>query len=513
MNATLELPPLTQLLQEHRDVIIGEWANHVHNIPDSTYQSYPLTDVAQWSAEGLDAIIESIASGSTQTLEGYLREIVFSRLQEGFSIYEVTEALLLAKEAITPSIFNAYPGGSPEALAATQQLDSCLRYMVSYFGLLFSETMHDQLLEETNQRLVESESIKRTMTALLQKLTLDEVLEIVCSEARQLTNASGTAVLLLEEEWLQVTFSIGRPKPALDRLPVAQSLAGIAVQRGQPLLVNDPTKQIQAYHRNPNLQSLLVVPLFIEGTSIGVIDVVNKPGGFEDDDIRILNLFATQAAIAIKSARLRQQAGQLALVNERQRLARDLHDSVTQLMYGISLFADASQKALAGNKIEKAIENLGELRKMTREAMLEMRLLVFELHPPILEEEGLVTALQTRLDSVEARSGIHTEYHVVGERRLPLEIESELYRIAQEALTNVVKHAKADEISLTLNFKKGRFQLIIEDNGIGFDPGDADKGRGMGLRGMQERVQRLNGILNIDSTKDDGTIIQVTVEV
>jgi len=121
--------------------------------------------------------------------------------------------------------------------------------MIRHFGILFSEATHRQLLDETNQRLNESESIKRTMMALLQKLTLDEVLEIVCSEARQLMNATGSAILLLEDEWLRVTFSTGNPLPVLERLPVTDSLAGIAVAKGQPLLFNDPAGQKQAYHR------------------------------------------------------------------------------------------------------------------------------------------------------------------------------------------------------------------------------------------------------------------------
>ena len=138
-------------------------------------------------------------------------------------------------------------------------------------------------------------------------------------------------------------------------------------------------------------------------------------------------------------------------------------------MYSLSLYADATQKALQGKKVDKALDNLDELQKMVREAMLDMRLLIFELHPPILQKEGLATALRTRLESVEARSGIHTEYNVLDERRLPLEIETELYRIVQEALTNVVKHAKADHVSVSMHYYQDKFKLKVQDNGIGFD--------------------------------------------
>ena len=326
MLCDLMMPELATLLQSHKDEIILGWVKRVHEIRDSSYQQYALQELKKVASEGLDAIITSFSSGSPQALEVYLNEIAFSRLEAGFNIYEVTEALLLAKEAILPILWHSFPKDSPDLMEMIAKVDRSLRYMTSYFGYLFSEATHRQLLDETNKRLGESESIKRTMAALLQKLTLDEVLEIVCSEAKNLTNATGSAVLLKEDDWLQVTFSNGNPLPAVERLPLDDLVAGFVIIKGQSILANDPTNQMQAYHRNPDLHSLLVIPLYIEGNSIGVIDVVNKPGGFTNEDVRIMGLFADQAAIAIENARLHQQAEQLAVVRERQRLARDLHD-------------------------------------------------------------------------------------------------------------------------------------------------------------------------------------------
>jgi signal transduction histidine kinase len=511
-----KMPKLVALLQGHENEIAAAWAKKVHSISSSQYQQYSPEEATQWTAQGLTAIIESFRLGSLQVLEEYLNGIAYTRLQEGFPIYEVTEGLLLAKEAILPVILGFYPADSQKAIEALNQLDICLRYMVGYFGTIYSKSLHNQLVNESHKRLAESESIQRTMAALLQKLNLDEVLEIVCSEARKLTQATGSAVLLLEDEWLRVTLSTGNPLPALERIPVVDSLAGLSMEQGKPFLVNDtsdPSNQIQAYHRNPDLLSLLVVPLFAEGTSIGVIDVINKPGGFSKDDMRIMGLFADQAAIAIENARLHQQAEQLAVVKERERIARDLHDSVTQTLYSLSLYVDATQKALQGKKTDKAQKHVHELRKLAREAMLDMRLLIFELHPPILQKEGLAVALKTRLESVEARSGIHTEYQVISERRLPLAIETELYRIAQEALTNVVRHSQADSVNVTLYFGEDRFKMKVQDNGIGFDPEKADEGGGMGLRGIRERVQRMNGKLHVESTPQKGAIIVVTVRI
>ena len=157
------------------------------------------------------------------------------------------------------------------------------------------------------------------------------------------------------------------------------------------------------------------MPLLLNDEVIGTLHVVNKPNGFTADDMRLLGLFAEQAAIAIVNARLHEQAKQLAVVKERQRLARELHDSVTQVLYSILLYADATRLALAANKQAEATENLQELRTLARQAMADMRLLLFRLHPPVLEDEGLVAALQARLETIETRAGLQVDLQVEGE--------------------------------------------------------------------------------------------------
>lgn len=369
--------------------------------------------------------------------------------------------------------------------------------------------------EQTALLLNASESLQRVTTALLQHLTtLDDVLAIVCAEACRLTGAGGSAVLLLADETgLQVKSSCGTPLPVFQRLSLADSFAGMAVKQKEPLLLNDPQSQIQAYQHNPALKTLLAVPLCVDETFLGVLDVVNKPGGFMEADIQLMRLFADQAAISIEHAQLHQQAEKLAVIEERQRLARELHDSVTQAIYSVTLYADAARMALAAGKQDVAAEHLQELRSMAREAMLDMRLLIFELHPPILEKEGLAIAVQTRLETVEARSGLQSVFHVEGqESRLPLAIEEDLYRIVQEALNNAVKHAKAQQVTVSLRFGDHHFGLEVSDDGVGFDLTHTRKSGGVGLRGIEERVQRIGGQLVMDSAPDKGTILKVEVD-
>jgi signal transduction histidine kinase len=282
--------------------------------------------------------------------------------------------------------------------------------------------------------------------------------------------------------------------------------------QGKPLLLNNPTSEIQAYHRNPNLKTLLAVPLNVDGLILGALDVVNKPGGFTNEDIQVLQLFADQAAVAIEHAQLYQQAEKLVVLEERQRLARELHDSVTQSIYSINLYAEATRMALSAGKTGVAAENLRELRSLAREALLDMRMLIFELHQPTWEEEGLANALQSRLEAVEARSGLQTEFHVKGEMRLSTSAEEELYRIAQEALTNAVKHAKAQKLIVRLNAEPNLFYLEVQDDGLGFDLAESRQSGGLGLQSIEERVLKVNGKLTIESPIGKGTTLRVEVK-
>jgi signal transduction histidine kinase len=371
-----------------------------------------------------------------------------------------------------------------------------------------------QLYETTRRRLAEMESLQRVTTALLQELTLEEILEMICFEAQQLTSAQGSTVLLLEDEaHLRIAQHAGDPLPTSDRLPTEGTLAGQAMIRRTPLLINDVESLAQAYDSVPGLENLLVVPLSAGSSTIGVLDIVNKPGGFTPEDAQVMSLFADQVALAIDSASLHQQAEQLAVIKERQRLARELHDSVTQALYSVTLYAEATRMALSAGKGDVARENLRELQIMAREAMIDMRVLIFELHPPVLEEEGLVAALQARLASVESRAGLQTEIRVEGERRLPLPVEEELFWIAMEAFNNVIKHAGAQRVEVSLRFTDGCVRLEIADDGQGFDPARVRESGGMGLKGIEDRVQRIHGQLELTSASGQGTALRVVAAV
>jgi signal transduction histidine kinase len=301
----------------------------------------------------------------------------------------------------------------------------------------------------------------------------------------------------------------------VERLPVDGSLAGLVMRKGSPMLLNDPAPVGQAlvYEWPQDLTALLAVPLHGNGAVIGVLDVVNKPGGFTDEDVRVMSIFANQAAMAIEHARLQRQAEQLAVMQERERMARELHDSVAQSLYSVNLYANAAALALAAGKSETVTGYLQELQETAQEGMRDMRLLIFQLHPPELETEGLTAVLQARLAAVEARAGLQIDFRVEGERRLPIAIEGDLYWIAQEALTNVLKHAQARHVTVRLQYASASICLEVSDDGVGFDPlaiPPAGQG-GVGLRSITERTARLGGTLSYVSRPGEGTQVKVEV--
>ncbi len=200
-----------------------------------------------------------------------------------------------------------------------------------------------------------------------------------------------------------------------------------------------------------------------------------------------------------------------AALAERQRLARELHDSVTQTLYGIDLFAGATQQALSAGKTKEVIGNVRQIQELSQNALGDMRLLIYELQPQIIEEEGLVTALQERLDLVESRSGLSTSIRVVDERPLDTSIEIELYSIATEALNNSLKHSKAEHVGVILEYRLDSVCLTVQDDGIGFEHKNPGVTKGFGLRNIEERAARIGGSISLDSSPGAGTTVKVEV--
>jgi signal transduction histidine kinase len=206
---------------------------------------------------------------------------------------------------------------------------------------------------------------------------------------------------------------------------------------------------------------------------------------------------------------LREQAGALAASAERAHLARELHDSVTQALFSMGLIA-RSIEVLMERDPAAAKARLADLRGLQGDALAEMRSLIFELRPGSLEREGLASALRTHVAAVEGRLGLPILLDVADDERLPLAVEDALYRIAQEALHNIVKHARAQTVRIELGRDGDAVVLRIIDDGVGFDPADVPSGH-LGLAGMRARAERFGGHLELRAAPGRGTEIQVDI--
>jgi len=376
-----------------------------------------------------------------------------------------------------------------------------------------------------NALLYESERVRRRQADTLLQVTsvvgstldLDEVLARILDQLHRVVEYDSALVQLLQEGRLQVIAARGfanvQQLLGMD-LSLTETPNHKVVMSGQPLNVRDAPAQYPVLRRPPfhQVRSWLGVPLRVQERVIGMISVGRRqPGGFAEEQVRLTNAFADQAALALENARLYQQAEQLAVMEERSRLARELHDSVTQAIYSLTLFAEVGRRAAEADNKEQTVDYLTRLGQVAQQALREMRLLVYELRMPALETEGLVQALQQRLDAVEKRAGVEARLLVEGQVELPALVEEGLYRIAQEALNNALKHAEASLVTVSIKTDGERVELEVMDNGRAFDPDKPANAGGMGLDTMRERAERLDGSLTITSRPGEGTRVKAGV--
>lgn len=273
-----------------------------------------------------------------------------------------------------------------------------------------------------------------------------------------------------------------------------------------PLVTTDLAAMplLPAAFRLVGFRTYLGAQIEIEGRTEGILSCYRYTDrGYGIDEIALVTALAQQLGIMLESQRLRQNAQAMAVLEERQRLARDLHDSVTQSLYSLSLFSRAGREAAEDGDTARLTYSLIELERNTLHALREMRLLLYELRPADLQHEGLVRAILLRLDTVERRVGLQMDVHLDELPPMPSDMEVELYHIIAEALNNVVKHAAANHLALHLTRANGQIYLHITDDGMGFDA--AHTRGGLGLRNLHERVARLDGRLTIASAPGGGT--------
>jgi signal transduction histidine kinase len=268
---------------------------------------------------------------------------------------------------------------------------------------------------------------------------------------------------------------------------------------------------------HPDMRSFLGVPICAAGEVIGAFYLTDKEGApeFSPADQELIELLAAHAAIAVTNARLYERSRELSILDERNRLALELHDVISQKLFALALAAESAD-TLLGVDDEAAREQIGRLRTLSQEALEELRYLILELRPPALERDGLATTLRKHVEVLRRVQGGVPDVELELEAEPPAETsrDRELLRIAQEALQNAIRHSGATRIVLKLDTIDGRVVLEVRDDGTGFDPqATAVRGRRLGLISMEERARRLDGRLVIDSAAGAGTTVRLEAPV
>jgi signal transduction histidine kinase len=394
------------------------------------------------------------------------------------------------------------------------------------------ETANEQLAQEIVERKRTADSLRRradelsVLNRISHTLTtsadLRTALAQVSETVTHLFDARYTHIVLPSDQGAELMVLVGyeREVGTIGRAPVEIPPAELlrvfqVLDDGQSLALSDLqsqplASQVREIVAARNLQSVLLVPLLARGGTVGLMSVASDhpTREFSGDEASLAETIAGDVARAIENARLLEQAKASAAAGERNRIARELHDSVTQTLYSVSIVAEALPRLLERD-LETARRNAAYLRQTTLGALAEMRALLFELRPATLEKASLDVLLQQLADVLTGRTRVPVDVTVEGQAKLPPDVKIVFYRIAQEAFNNITRHAKATQAWATLHREVNAAKLVIRDNGQGFDPQSIPEEH-MGLRIMRERAEEMGAHLNVQSETGQGTEIWVT---
>lgn len=394
------------------------------------------------------------------------------------------------------------------------------------------EQLVSERTQEIERRRQAAEGLGDILRILNSNRSLYEILEHIYRQAVQLLHVGGMAVIMHEGDRISVDeprklifarYGVGgtSEESGLTDAEVEAGRQGVqqAMAERRPVIIKHCQQQglgDNTLRKDEPVRfcTELALPLELENSLLGILAFYYTPFVAPlPDDIDVANALANHVVLAYENSRLQRRAEEAAVMEERERLARELHDAVTQSLYSLTLFAEAGRRlALAGN-MTRVQDYLGQLGETAQQALKEMRLLLYELRPMVLEQEGLVGALRRRLDAVERRAGVASSLEVIDPFHVPQALEEGLYRICQEALNNTLKHANATIVVVRLSVHDELVDVEVADNGVGFAPVEQSGGGGMGLANMRERAQRMGGKLVVTSQERRGTSLHVLVPV
>ncbi|MBI2906577.1 MAG: GAF domain-containing protein [Chloroflexi bacterium] len=405
------------------------------------------------------------------------------------------------------------------------------------FALIVRDVTELKLLEEqTRQEKANFLMLNDIVSAMSQSLDLDTILEIALDKALALVRGKVGGILLLDPTTNVLSYRVYRGLSAaylrgMKRLKMGEGIAGRAAALKEPIYVDDIAKDSRVNRpvvAREGLRAFASIPLISKDKVLGVLNLSTKDDqGFTNRNIMLVNSLSNQVAIAIENAMLykeirekeesvRELLRQIISIEEeeRRRIARGLHDDVSQSLTGLALKVAAVSAALPRDAGIK--RKFDEIQSLTVKMLDEINRVVYELRPTLLDDLGLIPAIEWLTDKHLDEGEIEVSFETIGAARALLpQVEIALFRITQEAITNIVRHASARRVQVTLEFKERGVAVTIVDDGVGFRPKEVtisqETGRGFGLLGMKERAELLSGNLTIESKEGRGTRIHVEI--
>ena len=379
----------------------------------------------------------------------------------------------------------------------------------------------EQRVKERTRELTAVLDVSRDVASTLE---LKSLLKVILQRLKSVVDYTDAGIVTLDQgyfRFLEHQGQVDRNKMLEFRVPVEQDSGYLRILRSQePLIIgdiwtNDPWLQNlqkaagdKMMYLFKHIHSWLGVPLITHDRVIGILRLDHTNANyFSEDRVRLVMAFADHAAVAIENARYYEQSQSLIALQERQKLARELHDLVAQALYGIALGSRTARQLMDNDPI-KAAESLEYCISLADAGLAEMRALIFELRPESLELEGIVAALRKQAAALRARYSIQVEEFYCEEPNVPLSIKETIFRVAQEALQNIIKHAHATQVELQLDQTSDDLILEIQDNGQGFEIIGSYPGH-LGMKSMQERAEQAKGRFEIHSSPGQGTKIRV----
>lgn len=424
-----------------------------------------------------------------------------------------------------------------EAGLSAVQIEDQQFIMASIINITARRQAEEMLEDRVKERTVELERRRRVADGLRDILeilnsdqSLDETLDYMLAQVGMLLDAEGCAIFRAEEKTntVEVHASQGLCSDYLQQANSVlngETFVGRAIVNRHPVTIPNiaatlEKASVESSNRSRTLlkcgyNAFIIVPIIIRGHTYGALALYyTQLHTFSDEEVDLASTFADQVGLAIENARLRIQAEEAAVMAERSRIARDLHDSVTQTLFSANMIADILPRLWDRNEA-LGRQRLGELHELTRGALAEMRTMLLELRPAMLQDAALDEVLQQLVDATTNRARLPIDLEIQGEcNNLPSEVRFVLYRIAQEALNNVAKHAAATGGTVTLHclpehdYLPEHIKLTVEDNGAGFIFEQRSSSH-QGLKIMQERAADIGAALTIKSQPGKGTSISV----